>query len=36
MIRAGDEANLAGIAEWEDLSRSTDADDAEHPDLSRL
>ncbi|WP_203977550.1 SDR family NAD(P)-dependent oxidoreductase [Planotetraspora silvatica] len=36
LIRQGDEAKLAEIAAWETLSVSTDADDAVHPDLSRL
>jgi NAD(P)-dependent dehydrogenase (short-subunit alcohol dehydrogenase family) len=36
MIRAADEAKLAEIAAWEEISRSTDADDAVQPDLSSL
>lgn len=36
LIRQSDEAKLAELARWEALSRSTDADDAVHRDLSML
>ncbi|WP_080835074.1 SDR family NAD(P)-dependent oxidoreductase [Cohnella massiliensis] len=36
MIRQADELKLAELAKWEELSLSTDADDAVHPDLSKL
>lgn len=36
MIRQADELKLAELNKWEELSRSTDADDAIHPDLSKL
>jgi hypothetical protein len=36
LIRQADETKLAGIAAWEKLSVSTDADDAVHLDLSKL
>lgn len=36
LIRAGDETKLAAIERWEAVSRSTDADDAVHADLSSL
>ena len=36
LIRAADEAKIAEIDRWAELSRSTDADDAVARDLSRL
>ncbi|WP_206916818.1 SDR family NAD(P)-dependent oxidoreductase [Alicyclobacillus suci] len=36
MIRQADELKLAELNKWEALSLSTDADDAIHPDLSKL
>lgn len=36
LARAADEAQLAELARWEELSLSTDADDARTPDLSAL
>lgn len=36
MIRQADESKLAEIAKWEELSLTTDADDAVQLDLSKL
>jgi NAD(P)-dependent dehydrogenase (short-subunit alcohol dehydrogenase family) len=36
LIRATDQSRLAELDRWEELSRSTDHDDAEQPDLSVL
>ena len=36
LARAADEARLAELARWEELSLSTDADDAPERDLSAL
>lgn len=36
MIRQTDELKLAELRKWEELSLSTDADDAVHPDLGKL